>query len=164
MYMAVGVGHQVLQVHALGLGFLFFRQDAHGDFHQQAARRQQDDGGDNVEQGVHVGNLRIRLPRREGLDEPGKGRCHAQDGEEDGAENIEHQVNDGGALGVAAGAHRGQHRRDAGADVLPKQHVHRAVKPDDAADGQRLQNAHRGGGGLDDSREQRPRRNAQKRV
>ena len=73
-------------------------------------------------------------------------------------------MDDGGALGVAGGANGGQHRGDAGADVLAEQDEHRVGVGDDAAVGQGLQDAHRGGRGLDDGGEDHARQDAQEGV
>ena len=80
---------------------------------------------------------------------PVNGVAMQMHGEQNGAEHVEHQVDDGGALGVAAGADGGQHGGDTGADVLSEEDVYRAVQADYPAEGQRLQDTHRGGGGLD---------------
>ena len=73
-------------------------------------------------------------------------------------------MDDGGALGVAACPNRSQHSGDAGADVLTKQHVNRVVETDDSASSQCLQDAHRGGGGLDDGRKDSASQDAQQRI
>ena len=80
------------------------------------------------------------------------------------ADDVEHQVDDRGALGAAVRADGREHRRDARADVLAEQHIHRARQADQAVIGQRLQNADGRGGRLDDSRERSAREDAEKRV
>ena len=156
--------HQKSQVHPLLLVFLAVGQDAHGDLHQISAEGQQQQGGHNIKEGVHVGNLRRRVVGGHGLHKPGQRRGHADDGEQNGAEHVEHQVDDGGALGVAAGADGGQNGGDTGADVLSEEDVYRAVQADYPTKGQRLQDTHRGGGGLDQSGEGRSRQNADNGV
>ena len=79
-------------------------------------------------------------------------------------DDVEHQAYHGGALGVFVGAHAGDQRRDAGADVLPHDDGHRRGVADLPGGGQRLQNAHGGGGGLDDRRQHRAHQHAQQRV
>src|SRR5699024_1588773 len=128
---------------------------------QVVAQGQEEQGGDDVEAGVGNGDLAGggggQHPAQEAAEGPGQhqgavnhagdGEDDEQGGEDDGADDVEHQVDDGGALGVAGGADGGQHRGDAGADVLPEQDEHRVGVGDDAAVGQGLQDAHRGGRG-----------------
>ena len=76
----------------------------------------------------------------------------------------EHQVNERCALCVPAGPGGGQHRSDTGAYVLAEQHKHRAVQPQHAPRRQGLQNAHRRGGGLNNSGKQRAGQDTQQGV
>lgn len=105
------VGHQISQMHPLRLRLLLVGQDAHGDFHKVSAQRQENQRGHYIEQGVHVGDLGCGVGRSQGLHERGQRSEHTDKGKENGAKDIEHQVDNGGALGIAAGADRGQHGR-----------------------------------------------------
>lgn len=69
---------------------------------------------------------------------------------------IEHQVDDGGALGVAAGADGSQNGGDTGADVLSKRRIRCPVPITPQASA--LQDTHRGGGGLDQAVKAAPAR------
>ena len=73
-------------------------------------------------------------------------------------------MDDGGPLGIAAGADGGQHSGDACADVLPEKHIYRAGEPDDSTVGQRLQDTHRGRGGLNDRSKQRAGQDPDHRI
>lgn len=80
------------------------------------------------------------------------------------ADDVEHQVDHGGPAGVFIGAHGGQYGRDAGADVLTHDDRDGGGIADASGDRQCLENAHRGGGGLDNPRQHRAHQHAQHRV
>ena len=109
--------------------------------------------------------LSQRAGERQGaIDYISNGEEQEQSGEDTGADDVEHQVDDGGPLGAAAGADGGQHGGDTGTDVLTEQHEHRAGQADHAAVGQGLKDTHRGGRGLDDGSEAGTGQNAQQGV
>ena len=59
-------------------------------------------------------------------------------------------MDDSCPLGIAAGSNGSQYRCDAGTDILAEQDINRTGQADQSAVGQRLQNADRSGGRLDD--------------
>ena len=143
-------------MHPLVQILLALRQDAHGRLHHPLAQRQQEQRGDDVKEGVHVGDLRGRTVGREALHEAHQGNPHqrrdqAQCGKQNRADDIEHQVDDGGPFGVAPGAHRGQYSSDTGTDILTEEDIDGAAQSDHATVGQGLKDTDRGGGGLDQS-------------
>ena len=118
-------------------------QDAHRELREPGAQREQEQGGRNVEEGVHVGDLGRRAAGGQRLDKLRERERHADHGEDARPDQVEEQVDDGGALRVAPGADRGQHRGDAGADVLAEEDVNRARQADEPAVRQRLEDPHR---------------------
>ena len=157
-------GNEIGKVHSLRLVFGAIGKNAHGNLHHQRARRQENEGGDNVKERVHIRDLRIRASGRQRRDQVGERRRHADDREQNGAEHVEHQVDNGGALRVAGGSHGSEQRRDAGADVLAEEDVNSGVDSDNTADSQRLQDTDGGRGRLNDSREERAGQDADKRI
>ena len=154
----------VLQVEALLLLRGALRQDAGGKCSQLGAEGQEKDGGDNVEQGVHVGDLSRRVGGGPGGHDGRQGGHHAHDGEDTGTDDVEHQMDHCGPLGAAAGADGCQHGGDTGTDVLAEQHIHGGGQTHNAAVGQGLQNTHGGGGGLDQGCEACAHQDADQRV
>ena len=117
-------GGEVLQVHALVLVLGAVGQNLHCGLGQVVAQGQEEQGGDDVEAGVGNGNLAGGGGGQHAAQEAAEGAGqhqgavnHAGDGEEnkergenDGADDVEHQMDDGGALGVAGGADGGTGR------------------------------------------------------
>ena len=102
------------------------------------------------------------------LSQNGRGQNRPNDGisrqQHRRADHIEGQVDECGTLGVLIGPHRGQQRRDAGADVLAHDDGNGGAIAHLTGDGQRLQDPHGGGAGLDDGRQHRTGQQAQHRV
>ena len=82
---------------------------------------------------MHIGDLRGHIVRREGFDPSNQRRKVTDQGKQYSTNNIEHQMNNRGALGVAVGADGGQHRRNTGPDILPEKDVNRAGQTDKAS-------------------------------
>ena len=70
----------------------------------------------------------------------------------------------GGPLGVFAGAHGGQQRRNSGADILAHDNGDGGGIADLSGQGQRLQNTYGSGAGLDNTRQHRAHQHAQNGV
>lgn len=134
-----------------------------GQLDQQLGEGEHDDGGDDVEADVGVGNLHLRIIGQP-HDEFRIMKQQTDGDEQDGADDVEHQVHHGRPLAGPVGADGGEHGRGAGADVLAEEDEDDARQGDRAAGGQGLDDAHRGGGGLDDRREHRARQDSQHRV
>ena len=139
-------------------------QDALGDLRKLRAEGQEQQRRRDVEGGVQRCDLAGRRCGKQRFKQVGQRRQDADRREDHGADDVEEQVDDRRALCVAACADRGQHGRDAGADVLAEQDEGRAVQADQAARGERLQDADRGRGRLDDRREDHADEDAEQRV
>ena len=88
-------------------------QDRSGQLSHVVAQRQKQDGGADIEGGVHGGDL-SHGARHCTLDDGGDGQNSHQDGEGYSTHDVEHQVDDGGTLGVAVGTHGGKNSGYAG--------------------------------------------------
>ena len=162
-----GGDHQLL-VQAVQLGVLILLHriildDGAGQLHQQTREGQQHDGGDQVEQGLEVGD---HAAVHNAVPQGGPGAALLQEGhndhEQDGAHRVEHDVDNAGALGVLAGADGADHGGgDAGTQVDAHDDGIYQVKGHGAGGGQRLQDAHHGGGGLHDHRQHQAGEDAQ---
>ena len=166
-------GGEVLQVHLVHLVAGAVGQDAHRSLRQIVAQRQEQQGGNNIEAGVDQGDLpgrsRRQYPAQTGhrdltVDHMGNGEQNEEERKDDRTDYVEHQMDDGGPLGAAAGANGGQNCRDTGADILTEQHEYRAGQPDHTAVSQRLKDTHRGRGRLDYRSKARTSQNTQQRV
>ena len=145
--------------------FCFVGQDFFCQFGKQGAKGQQQQGGGDVKDGVHIGNLRHGIVWSKPFNQPDHlGYRQGKDGKQYGTDQIEQQVNDGGAFGVAVGTDGCQHGGDAGTDILPEQHIHSRGEGNQPAGGQRLQNPHRSRGGLNDGGKYCPHQNTQQGV
>ena len=137
---------------------------AAGQLFQQARGRQQQRRAQNVEGGVdhgdaHLVDAAVQNRQRH------QGSHHLEhDQQRRGAEDIKAQVHQRGAAGIAVGAHRGEHGRYTGADVLAHDNGDGRAEGHLSGGGQGLQNTHRGGGGLDDSRQHGAGHHAQNRI
>ena len=160
-----GGGEQTLVQQGVLLRFLAVRHGEDGQTDQQLVEGQQDSGGHHVEDGVDDGNVEGGgLVVIEGEMEHGvQGIEPAQ--EHRGADDVEVQVDHGGAAGVLVGTGGGDQRGDTGADVLAHDDGHGCRHGHYAGGGgQRLQDTHGGGGGLDDGGEQSAHQHAQNGV
>lgn len=124
------------------------RQQASGERRQFFAEGEEQQRGNNVENGVHIGNLGDRVARGDSLHPLGDGQKHAQRRKEQSAKHIEDDVHKSGPPRVDARAQRGEQRRDTGADVHAEEHIDGVVQPQNAAEGQSLQDADGGRGAL----------------
>ena len=122
-----------------------------------------------MDQGDLPGRSRRQYPAQTGhrdltVDHMGNGEQNEEERKDDRTDYVEHQMDDGGPLGAAAGANGGQNCRDTGADILTEQHEYRAGQPDHTAVSQRLKDTHRGRGRLDYRSKARTSQNTQQRV
>ena len=77
------------------------------------------------------------------------------------ADDVEVEMDHGGAAGVLVRAHRGEQRRHTGADVLAHDDGDGAAVGDDTGGAQGLQDADAGTGALDDASDQCTHQNAE---
>ena len=132
--------------------------------HQLPGKGQQQGRGAQVEDAVAHGDAgRVDGCVDDGRPEKQVNR-YKQQQKHGAADNIEGDVDDADLSGAAAGADGGDHRGDAGADVLSHDNGQRRAVGDDTGQGQRLQNAHRGGGRLDDRGEHRAHQHPQQGI
>ena len=140
------------------------RHQPDGQLFQQTAAGQQHGRTDDVEAGVcdgdavHGGALVEDARLEDGLEDAEHRQQHRH------ADDVEQQVYHGGAPCVLIGAHGGQQRRNAGADILAHDDGDGGGVADLSRDGQCLQDTHGGGAGLDDARQHRAGQHAQHRV
>ena len=159
-----GGGQQTLVQFADRLRLLPVGDDPAHQLFQQTCRGQHQGCADDVEDRVADGDAQIggALSQNSG-GEQGV-RQHKEGQAHNGADDVEHQMHHRRPPGVFSGAHAGQQRGDAGADVLTHDNGDGGGVGHGAGGGQRLQNAHGGRGGLDDSGEHRAHENTQNRV
>ena len=122
----------------------------HGQLGEHTAERQEQQHGRHTGKGVDVCNgalVHHVAPHRDADGVP-----HGVNGTQQhkAADDVEIQVDQGGALAVLGGAADGQQRGKGGADVGTQNDGDGAAKGDKAGAGQGLQDTHRGRGGLDD--------------
>ena len=140
------------------------RHGHNGKALQHAVEGQQDRGGDHVEHGMHNGNAEgVGGFVKEAKADDGVQPVEPQQ-EHHGADEVEIQVDKGGALGVFVGARAGDQRRDGGADVLTHNDGHGGGKGDRPRGAERLQNTHAGRAGLQHGSKHRTGNNAQNGV
>ncbi len=146
------------------LRYIGIRDDEADQFLKQSAEGQEKQRAEQVED--RVGD---RYPQQTGRlrkNFRGVKRLHyTEDGEpHGGADDVEAQVDEGGAPGVLVRPQRGDESRGAGADVLP--HDDRYGRPvgHGARNGQRLQDTDGSRAGLDYSRQDGARQNAQQGI
>ncbi len=118
---------------------------------QQAAAGEQNSGTYYVKGGVANGNTQVV-----GAFHQNSGLHHffhdPEDGQqEQGADGIEHQVQNGGPAGVFGGTYGGQQGGDGGTDILAHDDGDSCTVADSAGGGQGLQNTDRCGGGLNNT-------------
>ena len=137
--------------HAVAAGVV--GDNATGQLFQQTRHGQQQRRAEDIEDGVHDGNAHLvdAAAQHWDIHKAAHHLKHCQP--HHGADDIEGEMHRRGAAGVAVGADGRQQRRDAGADVLPHDDGNGGAEGDLTGGGHRLQNTHRGGGGLDDRRE-----------
>ena len=159
-----GGGQQTLVQLADRLRLLPVGNDPAHQLFQQTCRGQHQGCADDVEDRVADGDAQIRSAfSQNGRGEQGV-RQHKEGQAHSGADDVEHQMHHCRPPGVLGGTHAGQQRGDAGADVLTHDNGDGGGIGHGAGGGQRLQNAHGGRGGLDDSGEHRAHKNAQNGV
>ena len=95
---------------------------------QQISYRKQKQGRSDIKNRMHVGNLGSLLSRRQLRNQRSERCCHAQHGKHHRSDQIERKMNDRGALGVSSGAYGSKNRRNACADILTEQNIHRPAK------------------------------------
>ena len=149
---------RILYIHCL------IRKNGNGNLLQKRAKGQKNEGGADIEDGMDICNLSHRIIRSQAYHEVRKRSQDAQGHKQRRTNHVEHQVNQRGALCIAAGSHGSQKRRDTGTDILAEQHEHGTVKVDDAAHGQGLKDTHRRGRGLDDGCKYRAHQDSQKGI
>ena len=146
------------------LSLIVIGHDYYRQLFKQSRRRQQQRGTQNVEERVGDGYAvhRGRLVQQDRLEQRlYKAERRQQHGR---AYHVEAQMNDRRTLCVPAGAHGGYERRYAGADILTHDDRDRRAVAHLSGHRQRLQDAHRGGAGLDDRRQDRSGENSEDRV
>ena len=166
-----GAGHRhsggvqqtlVQQGKALFLGVVGDGED--GQPFQNIRKGEQDEGSRDVESRVHDGDA----PCGDGLID--KVEVHhsvqtVETGQKDhDADDVEVEMDHGGAAGVFVRAHRGEQRRHTGADVLAHDDGDGAAVGDDTGGAQGLQDADAGTGALDDASDQCTHQNAEDGV
>ena len=144
----------------------------HGTLHQpdkNLVEGEKQDGAADIEEGVQggdVAHIHGGAPKGQAAHCcGGDGLCAVYPAEKDqGADDVEVEVEHGGAPGVLAGADGGNERGDTGADVLAHDNGKGDVKGDNAGGGEGLEDAHRGGGALEQRSDQRAHQNTQKGI
>ena len=153
---------EIVQPHLLIFGVLaghqLFRQAD-----QQLRKGEKQQSSHDVKADMRKRNLQLGI-RRQAFDQ-----LHIRQEKADGdkhqcPDHIEHQMDHCRAFARTVGADRREHGGDTGADVLAEQDINHPAQADSAAAGQRLQNADRRGGGLNDGRENRPGEDSQHRI
>ena len=135
-----------------------------GKLLQHTVERQQDRGRHDIKDCVDDGNAEGvgRVGKEAEPDQRVQAVEPAQ--EDDGADQVEIQMDKGGALGVLVGTGGGDQRSDGGADVLAHDDGHGSGVGDRAGAGQCLQDTDGRRRGLQNSRQHRARNDAEDRV
>ena len=143
--------------------FVLFRgtDDEIRDFFELLGKRNQECGGKEVENRMHKRDAKA-VDRQGGKGEV-ENRVKPEEAEQaDGrADEVEGNMHDGNLFCILADADGGDERRHAGADVLTHNDGNGDAVADLSRHGKRLQHGDRGGGGLDDARDNRTEDNAQ---
>ena len=134
-----------------------------GELDHLIGQRQQHRGGDHLEDDMHHGHLEHGV-RHNAFNKLGIRQEQGDGGHDDGAHQIVDQIDHGGPLGVVPGVHGGQDRGHGGADVDAADQEGGEIQRHEPLHGQRLQNTHGGGGGLDYGAQGRAHQNAQNGV
>ena len=95
---------------------------------QQISGRKQKQGRSDIKNRMHVGNLGSRSSRCQLRNQRNERRCHAQHGKHHRSDQIKRKMNDRRALSVPSGAYGSQNRRNAYADILTEQNIHRPLR------------------------------------
>ena len=140
------------------------RKNGNGNLLQKGAKGQKNQGGADIENSMDICNLSHWIIRSQAYHKVRKRSQDAQGHKQGRTNHIEHQMNQGGALCIAAGSHRSQKRCNTGTDILAEQHEHGTVKVDDAAHSQSLKDTHRRRRGLDNGCEYRSYQDSQKGI
>ena len=135
-----------------------------GKIHQAAGHRHQQGAGQQVEDGVQqgdvpgLGRLGDKAPVEQGIAQ------QEQRQQDQRADDLDGNVEDGHPPGLYIGADAGDERGGAGADVQAHDDGQRHAVGDGAGHGQGLQDAHGGGGALNDAGKHRADEHAQQGI
>ena len=140
------------------------RHGHHGQPGQHAAAGQEEQHRNDAGHGVDVCNAALVHHIAPHGDADGELDCIDQRQQDDAADDVEVQVDEGGALAVLGGAADGQQGGEGRADVGAQHDGDGRAEGDEAGAGQRLQDAHRGRRGLDDDRDHHAHENAEDGV
>ena len=142
---------KVTQPHFAVLCRFFGPQEA-GQLFQQPRCGEKDQSGHDIEDDVNQRDLQLQrtgiVPRDGHADPVCKGNKARGCYEQDRADRVEQQVNDGGPARCGACAAPGDQGSQAGPDVLAEQDVYGCGKRDQALPGQSLQETDARGGGI----------------
>ena len=146
------------------LGRRAVRHQPAGQLLQQAGHGQQQCRAQNVKYGMRHSNAKLRRAQIQQRDF--KNSLHHAEHREPhgGANDIEGQMYQRRPFGVLGGAHGGNQRSDAGADVLSHDDGNGRAIGDLSGAGQCLQNTDRGGAGLNDGSQNGTRQHSQHRI
>ena len=146
------------------VGMLAVWDDPVGELFKKAAARQQHCSAQDIEDRVNNGDME-GINRGSYKSKVENGIRSFKSGQTDQrTDDIEAQMDDCGAAGILVGADRGEHGRDAGADVLAHDDGDGRTVADGAGGGKRLQDTDRGGGRLDDAGQDCTGQHAEDRV
>ena len=109
------------------LSFRQVRQNLGCNLCKIGAERKKKNGSCNIKDGVHVCNLCCNVVRSQTLYKGSKWGQDANDGEDDGTDDVEEKMDDSGSLRIACSTNRSQNCCDTGTDVLAKQDWMKAV-------------------------------------
>ena len=124
-----------------------------GELFKLIAEGQQNERGDEIECGMHDRDHK-RGDRLVGECEMENAVCNIKAGKtDDGAEHVKVDMHGGHALCAFCGADGGKQRRDTCTDVLAHNDRQRHAERNTARHGERLQNAERSSGALDECRD-----------
>ena len=135
-----------------------------GQLFQQAVEGQQDGGGDYVKNGMHHGDAESIGRRIKEAETDQRMQAVEAEQEDDGADDVEIEMDEGRAFGVFVRTGRGDQRCNGGADVLAHDDGHGGGVGDSTRAGQRLQDAHRRRGRLQHGSQHSAGNDAQHRV
>ena len=136
-------------------GLLGQHGDQHlGQFYKQICEGELHDHSGEGEDGVGVGDLTADIPGGQLLDQyQNLGNQGDERAQQDGADGVEQQIQNGGALAVAVGSQRSQQVGRDGADRRADDQIHRGGEAQNSLYGEGLENDCGGGGALQQSGE-----------
>src|SRR5699024_316774 len=120
----------VFQMHPFHFLFFLIRKNLLGKGCQIVSKRNQKNGGDNIKQRMHVGNLPRHIGRRPAFHQRRKRRQNTDSCKNDRSDDVKCQMDDRRTLCVPACPYGCKHRRNTGTDILSKKNKHRARKSD----------------------------------